>query len=105
MAEILKSDFNDLFQEDCKIFNNIASRYIKLECTDRDEAYELMKKSWAMAQRFSELSSCGRKVKDLSGKSVPVTEFKTWCHERYSQMCKVHESCRVIWRSVNEATK
>ena len=97
-----KSDFNKILPEDCKQFNIIAKRYLNLLSDESLEAFEIMKKSWSLSQRWSELQASARKIMDLSEEEFSVTDFKNWCYQRYRQMQLIHESCRVIWRSANE---
>ena len=99
---VIKSDIQQLLPEDCKQFNALAKRYIDLKTEDADEAFKIMKESWAMAQRWSELQASSRKIRDLAPKDVTLSEIKDFCYQRYRQMQLIHESSRVIWRSVND---
>ena len=98
----IKSDFQEILPEDCKQYNEIARRYRDIGQEDADEAFKLMKDSWAVAQRWSEIQATSRKIKDLSDKDFSVTAFKEWSHQRYRQMQYIHESSRMIWKQANE---
>ena len=52
MAEIIKSDFQDLLKEDCEQYKALAKRYIDLATEDVEGAYALMKDAWVAAQRW-----------------------------------------------------
>lgn len=99
---VIKSDLQQLLPDDCKQFNALAKRYLDLNPEDADEAFSLMKESWAMAQRWSELQASNRKIRDLAKQDVTLTEIKDFCYQRYRQMQLIHESSRCIWRSVND---
>ena len=105
MAEIIKSDIQQLLPDDCKQFNALAKRYIELTTEDADEAFMIMKESWAMAQRWSELQASSRKIRDLAPKDITLSEIKDFCYQRYRQMQLIHESSRVIWRQANDYLK
>ena len=99
---VIKSDFQKILPDDVKQFQEMASRYEKLVQEDAVEAFALMKYSWALAQRWSELQATARKLSNLQEANITLTDFKKWCYERYRQCQLVHESCRVIWRAANE---
>ena len=102
---VIKSDIQQLLPEDCKQFNALAKRYIELTTEDADESFMIMKESWAMAQRWSELQASSRKIRDLAPKDVTLSEIKEFCYQRYRQMQLIHESSRCIWRSANDYIK
>lgn len=102
MKEMIKSDFSKILPEDCKQFNEVSARYINLEATNGTEAFDLMKTSWALAQRWSEIQATTSKIMTQDIVNVQKTDFKTWAYQRYRQMQLIHESCRVIWRQENE---
>ena len=99
---VIKSDIQQLLPEDCKQFNALAKRYIDLKTEDADEAFKIMKESWAMAQRWSELQASSRKIRDLAPKDVTLSEIKDFCYQRYRQMQLIHESSRVTWKAAND---
>ena len=102
---VIKSDIQQLLPEDCKQFNALAKRYIDLKTEDADEAFKIMKESWAMAQRWSELQASSRKIRDLAKQDVTLTEIKDFCYQRYRQMQLIHESSRIIWKAANDYLK
>ena len=99
---VIKSDIQQLLPEDCKQFNALAKRYIDLKTEDADEAFKIMKESWAMAQRWSELQASSRKIRDLAPGDITLSEIKEFCYARYRQLQLMHESSRCIWRSAND---
>ena len=98
----IKPDFETILPDDCKQFDEVSQRYADLSPEDVDEAYRLMKESWAIAQRWSDIQSIARKIHSLSDRDFSVTAFKDWAHQRYRQMQLLHESTRSIWRQCNE---
>src|SRR3990172_5280106 len=98
---MIKSDFQNILPGDCKIYNEISKRYMELKTEDGEEAYTLMKESWAIAQRWSELQASTNKISNMDISNFLKTDFKTWAYQRYRQMQLIHESCRIIWRQAN----
>lgn len=98
----IKSDFQIILPEDSKQFNDAAKKYMELNTEDGTAAFDLMKESWALAQRWSELQASTGKISNMDNVDIMKTDFKTWCYQRYRQMQLIHESCRVIWRQANE---
>lgn len=99
---MLKSDFQKLLPEDCKQYRELSDRFMELQPTDGANAYDIMKQSWALGQRWSEIQASARKVEGLSTQSEGVTAFKKWCYERYRQCQLMHECSRMIWRIATE---
>ena len=99
---MIKSDFQKILPEDCKQYNNVSQRYLELIPEDGNTAFDLMKDSWALAQRWSEIQATTGKIANMDNADIQKTDFKTWAYQRYRQMQLIHESCRVIWRQTNE---
>lgn len=99
---VIKSDFQDILQEDCKQYMALAKRYLDLKTEDGEEAYKLMKESWSAAQRWSEIQASARKIRDMADKNINLTDLKEFAYQRYRQLQLMHESTRIIWRSANE---
>lgn len=102
MAEIIKSVFQDILKDDCDQYKELARRYLDLKTEDWDGAYQLMKDSWAAAQRWSEIQASARKIKDIATKDVNLTDLKEFAYQRYRQLHLMHESTRMIWKSAND---
>jgi hypothetical protein len=99
---MIKSEFQDILPEDCKQYNELATRYLKLNPENGTEAFDLMQISWSIAQRWSELQASTAKIANMDNVDILKTDFKTWAYQRYRQAQLIHESCRVIWRQANE---
>lgn len=99
---IIKSDFQDVLPDDSKQFREVAERYMRLNPEDGKESFDLMKLSWSLAQRWSEIQATTAKIASFDKVEIQKTDFKTWSYQRYRQMQLIHESCRSIWRSANE---
>jgi len=99
---MIRSDFELLVQDDFREFKRVAQEYMDLVQEDGDTAFRLMKESWALAQRWSEIQACSRKIKDMSKIDFAVTAFKDWAYQKYRQMQNVHDSTRMIWSRANE---
>lgn len=102
MAEIIKSDFQDLLKEDCEQYKALAKRYLELTTEDVEGAYLLMKDSWAAAQRWSEIQASARKIKNMVARDVNLTDLKEFSYQRYRQLQLMHESARMIWKQAND---
>ncbi|QEH69940.1 hypothetical protein [Cellulosilyticum sp. WCF-2] len=102
MAEIIKSDFQDILKDDCEQYKVLAKRYLELKTEDAEEAYALMKDAWAAAQRWSEIQASARKIRDLSERNINLTDLKDFAYQRYRQLQLMHESSRVIWKQAND---
>lgn len=102
MAEIIKSDFQDILKDDCEQYKVLAKRYLELKTEDAEEAYALMKDAWAAAQRWSEIQASARKIRDLSDRNINLTDLKDFAYQRYRQLQLMHESSRVIWKQAND---
>lgn len=99
---MIKSDFQKILPEDSKQFQSIADRYMNISPENGVEAFNLMKESWALAQRWSELQASANKIASMDSVDIMKTDFKKWCYERYRQMQLIHESTRMIWRQASE---
>lgn len=102
MAEIIKSDFQDILKDDCEQYKVLAKRYLELKTEDVEEAYVLMKDAWAASQRWSEIQASARKIRDMSDKNVNLTDLKDFAYQRYRQLQLMHESSRIIWKQAND---
>lgn len=99
---MVKSDFQQVLPEDTAIYNKCAKKYLSLNSEDGETAFDLMKESWSIAQRWSEIQASTSKIANMDNVDIMKTDFKTWAYQRYRQMQLIHESCRVIWRQANE---
>lgn len=99
---VIRSDFQDILPDDSKQYQIMAKSYANLTQEDTKEAYKLMKKSWVLAQRWSELQASAKKIQALADENPNITDLKAWCYQRYRQCQLIHESCRAIWRAGNE---
>lgn len=102
MSKAIKSDFQTILPDDCKQYNELFKKWLDLTQENADEAYEIMKESLALAQRWSEIQATSRKIHSNSRLDFSVTAFKDWAYQRYRNMQLVHEASRVIWRQANE---
>lgn len=102
MAEVIKSDFQEILKEDCEQYKTLAKRYLDLTTEDVEGAYALMKDAWAAAQRWSEIQACARKIKNMSDRDVNLTDLKEFAYQRYRQLQLMHESARMIWKQAND---
>lgn len=97
-----KNDFESILPNDCKQYDETMARWNALRDNDVQEAYDLMKDSLTLAERWSEIQATSRKLNTLNPKEVTMTDFKTWAYHRYQVLKAMHDASRVIWRQANE---
>ena len=74
----------------------MAVKYLNLTSEDYKTAYEITVKSWALAQRWSDISANAGKLASI--KEVNKTDLSKWAYQRYRQLQLMHEHARSIWR-------
>ncbi|MCP4990534.1 MAG: hypothetical protein GY928_32180 [Colwellia sp.] len=99
---MIKSDFQKVLPEDSKQYREVSERYMKLTTENGTEAYDLMKLSWNLAQRWSEIQASTSKIAAMDHVDIMKTDFKAWAYQRYRQMQLIHESCRMIWGKASD---
>lgn len=94
-------DYQSLYKEDGKLFNNIAKRYKALQENDGEGAFKLMKDSLEVFNRWSFIKAEYKKGLKRGEK----TEEK----ERIEDICRflkeVHTDARMIWKSAEDGIK
>ena len=95
--------FEDLLKEDCKQYRELAKRYLQVSTEQVVELFEIKKKAWALAQRWSDIQSNATKY--AVENSISKTDFSTWAYQRYRQLQLMHEDSRMMWRMGEEELK
>ena len=95
MKEV-KSQFEQIVQEDFNQFRDISKRFMNVKPEDTQELYELSIDSWLLATRWSEIQSNASKIAmDLD---VNKTDFKDYCYQKYRQLQEMHITTRSWYR-------
>lgn len=99
------SDFEKYkeIKEDCEMYRDLARRYLALDLSTPDLAFDVKKDAWALAQRWSDIASMASKIAILHDTSK--TDFKDWCYQRYRQLQLMHEDARMMWNKAEEELK
>ena len=90
-----KSIYESIYPEDSKQFRELATKYMKITVDTFPLAFEVMKDSWALAQRWSDIQSNVDKVAKEMG--IRKTDLRDWAYQHYRQLQYMHESSRMIW--------
>lgn len=96
-------EFKEICNQDFEQFREIAARFQKVLPEDANELYDLSKKSWILATRWSEIQSMARKIADTYG--INKTDFGTWAYQIYRQLQEMHITTRSWYRLAVEELK
>lgn len=102
---MVKSDFENYaeIKEDCDLYRDLAKRYMALDLSDPVLCFEVKKEAWALAQRWSDISSMASKIARIYDTSK--TDFRDWAYQRYRQLQYMHEDARMMWNKAEEELK
>ena len=90
-----RSIYETIYPEDSRQYRELAKRYMKINVDKFAEAFEITKKSWALAQRWSDIQSNASVV--AVENDVKKTDLSTWAYQRYRQLQNLHEHARMVW--------
>lgn len=99
----MKSQFEEIVQEDFKLYREIAKRFQNVVMEDLEELYQLSKDSWLLATRWSEIQSNASKI--AIDHNVNKTEFANWAYQKYRQLQELHITVRSWYRLSKEDEK
>lgn len=105
MATIARKevDFDKCFPEDMDQYYEIATSYLNLTTESFAQAFDISKKAWVLADRWANIAANAGKLATAHGENK--TDLKDYCYRKYRQMQYIHEHCRILWRSGEEAVK
>lgn len=96
-------DIDKCFPEDVDQYYSIATDYLNLQTENPAGAFELSKKAWVLADRWSAIQANAGKLATMHGLSK--TELKDRSYQIYRQCQLMHEHCRMIYRLGEDAMR
>lgn len=101
MGEVCNMDYQEIYNQEVKIYNDIARKYDELSEEDIAGAYELMKESIQAYNRWSQIKYDIKK--ELRRGEAAATK------ERLEEICRylkeIHTSSRMIWAKSKETLR
>lgn len=88
------------FTEEKQLYQEIWDTYQDIEDTDKLTAYELMKKSLALADRFSDIFYQLRKME--KAKLIKDPALKDRIRDREKYLREINQEARMIWNRKEE---
>ena len=92
------TNYKEQYQEDIKLYISIVNRYRNLKENDIMGAYQLMKDSHIVSERWSVIREEYRKLLRRGEKS----EEKDRLEDMYRFLKEVHTDARMIWKQGKE---
>lgn len=96
----MKSEFENIVQEDFNQFREISKRFQNVQMENSDELLQLSIDSWLLATRWSEIQSIASKI--AQNNELNKTDFGTWAYQKYRQLQEMHITCRSWYRLSKE---
>lgn len=98
-----ETQFDDCFLEDIEQYYELANQFANLKEDSFGLAFEISKKAWILADRWSSIAANASKLAAL--KKVSKTDLYQYCYQKYRQMQYVHEFSRVLWNKGEQASR
>lgn len=92
----MKSQFEELMQEDYNQFRDIMKRFQKVNMEDLIELYQLSKDSLLLQTRWSEIQSNASKIS--AENNINKTDFSTWAYQKYRILQELQITVRSWYR-------
>ncbi len=99
----MKSNFEEIVQEDFNQFRDISKRFQNVQMENADELLQISIDSWLLATRWSEIQSIASKIAQQH--EINKTDFGTWAYQKYRQLQEMHITCRSWYRLAKEEEK
>lgn len=99
----MKSNFEEIVQEDFNQFREISKRFQNVQMENSDELLQISIDSWLLATRWSEIQSIASKIAQQH--EINKTDFGTWAYQKYRQLQEMHITCRSWYRLAKEEEK
>ena len=96
-----QANYKEQYQEDIKLYSSIVTRYRNLKENDIMGAYNLMKDSHIVSERWSVIREEYRKLLRRGEKS----EEKDRLEDMYRFLKEVHTDARMIWKQGKEDSR
>ena len=87
----------DKLNEDLEMYRGLVEEFKALDSGDFQTAYELSQKALIMADRWNEIML--NSVKYSQEMDCTKTDFSNYCYQKFKMLIKIHDMCRIIYRS------
>lgn len=98
-----ETDFNEYFQEDINQYYDIANEFLNLTTEGYSKAFEISKKAWVLADRWSCIATNAAKLATM--KHVSKTDLYNYCYQKYRQLQYMHEFARILYNKGEQASR
>ena len=99
----MKSQFEEICQEDCNQFKELFKRYKDKRIEDLEELHNISTLSLILAQRWCEIQSNASIIAKQSGANK--TDFQQWAYQHYRNLQEMHIDCRSLYKCAREDLK
>ena len=99
----MKSQFEEICQEDCNQFKELFKRYKDKRIEDLDELHNISTLALTLAQRWCEIQSNASIIAKENGLSK--TDFQQWAYQHYRNLQEMHIDCRSLYKCAREDLK
>ena len=83
--------------QDIEQYEELVEIFKTLDSSDYSTAYQLSQDALVMADRWNEIML--NSVKYSKELEVTKSDFTNYCYQKYKILMKVHEMCRMIYRT------
>ena len=83
--------------QDIEQYKELIEIFKTLDSSDYSTAYQLSEDALVMADRWNEIML--NSVKYSKELEVTKSDFTNYCYQKYKILMKVHEMCRMIYRT------
>lgn len=83
--------------QDIEQYEELIEIFKTLDSSDYSTAYQLSQDALVMADRWNEIML--NSVKYSKELEVTKSDFTNYCYQKYKILMKVHEMCRMIYRT------
>lgn len=99
----MKSQFEEICQEDSNQFREIFKRYQNKRIEDLEELHSISTLALILAQRWCEIQSNASILAKQNNFSK--TDFQQWAYQRYRNLQEMHVDCRSLYKCAREDLK
>ena len=99
----MKSQYEQICQEDCEQFNELFKRYKIKRVEDLEELHSISTLALILAQRWCEIQSNASIIAKENGLSK--TDFQQWAYQHYRNLQEMHIDCRSLYKCAREDLK
>ena len=99
----MKSQFEQICEQDCQQFNELFRRYKNKRIEDLDELQNISTLALILAQRWCEIQSNASIIAKETGASK--TDFQQWAYQHYRNLQEMHIDCRSLYKCAREDLK